>query len=87
MSPRECWALTNFGMDNSYKENTMAKTPKKRTKQCCACTAKNSETKLREQNRGYGDAGSWLGAIWVFLKIIIALESLLMANPCGCVLI
>lgn len=62
----------------------MANTPKKRTKQCCACVAKNSETKLREQGRGFGGAGCWLGGMIIFLKIVVALKSLLMVAPCWC---
>lgn len=65
----------------------MAKTPKKRMKQCCACVAKDSETKLRGQNRGFGGAGCWLGGMILFLKIIVALKSLLTVAPCLCILI
>lgn len=65
----------------------MADMPKKRTKQCCACTAKNSEAKLRGQNRRFGGAGCWLGAMLIFLKISMALKSLLIVLPCVCTII
>lgn len=66
----------------------MANKPKKRTKQCCTCVAKSSETKLREQNRGSCGAGCWLGGMAIFLKVVLALKSLWMvAMPCLCTLI
>jgi|GEM_PF-4191595 len=65
----------------------MANKPKKRTKQCCACVAKDSETKLRGQDRGFGGAGCWLGGMIIFLKIVLALKSLWTVVPCLCILI
>lgn len=54
----------------------MTKKSKKRTKQCCACVAKNSETELRGQFCGYCGAGYWLGGKVILIQIIWSLESL-----------
>lgn len=56
----------------------MAKSSKKRAKQCNLRVAKGSDVKLRGQVRGQSNAGYWLGDLMVLLKVIMTLESLWM---------